>query len=151
MAYDKSKAGIGLGSKISIGSGTSPIGYTLIGEITSIAQAGRQAGTEDVTNMQSGAREFVTTLIDSGTYDLKGNRVADDAGQIALEAAFAGLTIEPFEIELRKTASQHATGDLYTFYALVQEVNFGTVAVDKKIEFNVKLKVSGLITYAAGS
>ena len=151
MPYTKSKAGIGLGTMLSIGSGTgSPETFTLVGEIKTITQSGRQVATEDVTNMQSSAREFIPTLLDSGTWDLAGNRVSSDAGQIAMEAAFASYQNHDFKIQLPLGAGQTTSGDVFAFNALVQEIDY-SLAVDKAVTFTAKLKVSGSITVTPGT
>jgi hypothetical protein len=150
MAYTRSQAVTGLGSILSMGNGASPEVFIAVGEIRSLSQTGRQAKTDDVTNLQSGAVEFIPTLVDSGTYDFTCNRVGGDAGQIAMENAFNGLTLHNFKLQLIKSGSQTTTGDLYTFYGLIQELSY-TFAPDKAVTFTGKLRVSGLITYTAGS
>ena len=150
MPYTKSSAGIGLGTILSIGTTGGTPTFTTVGEVKSFSQSGRQVSTEDVTNMQSSAKEFIPTLVDSGTWDITGNRVSSDAGQVAMEAAFQGLTVLPFKIQLPKTSTQNSTGDLFTFNALVQELDY-TVGVDKATTFSCKLKVSGLIALTIGS
>ena len=150
MPYTSSKSSIGLGTILSIGTtGGSPT-FTTVGEIKTIAQSGRQVSTEDVTNMQSLAKEFIPTLVESGTWDISGNRVGSDAGQIAMEAGFQGLTLLPFKIQLPKSSTQTTTGDTFTFNALIAELDY-SIAVDKAVTFTAKLKVSGLITETAGS
>ena len=150
MAYTGSLAGIGLGSVLSIGDGASPVGYTPVGELTELNQSGRQAGTDDVTNFESGAREFLPTLIDSGTWAFTGNRIGGDTGQIAMETAFTGLHLRSFTITLPKTASQTVSGDSCTFTALVEQLNY-TIGVDKAVKVQGQLKVSGILTWSAGS
>ena len=151
MAYTSSKAGIGLGTALSINTGTvaTPV-WTPVLELKSVAQSGRQVATEDVTNFSSTAREFVPTLLDSGTWDLSGNRVGSDAGQLAMETAFQGLSITMFKVVLPKAAGQTTSGDTFQFSALVQECNY-SVNVDKAVSVTAKLKVSGSITLTAGS
>ncbi len=149
-SYTKSAAGIGLGTTLSIGTtGATPV-FTPVGEIKTISQSGRQVSTEDVTNMLSSAKEFIPTLVDSGTWDISGNRIGADAGQIEMEAAFQGLTLVPFKIQLPKTGAQTTAGDSFAFTALIQELDY-SIAVDKAVTFTAKLKVSGLITETAGS
>ena len=148
--YTTSKAGIGLKTVLSIGDGGTPTeNFVAVGEIKTITQSGRQVATEDTTNMQSSAREFIPTLLDSGTWDISGNRIGTDAGQIAMEASFSGLKLHNFKIQLPVESGQTTTGDLFTFLALVQEVNY-SVAVDKAQTFTAKLKVSGAITLTPG-
>lgn len=150
MPYTKSKAGIGKGTTLSIGNNADPVVYTAVGEIKSLDQSGRQVATEDVTNMDSGAREFLPTLLDSGSWRVTGSRIGGDAGQVAMESAFAGLTVSPFQIQLPKTSVQATTGDMFAFDALIEDLNY-SVAVDKSITFTATLKVSGLITTTPGS
>ena len=150
MPYTSSQAGIGLGSILSIGTvGATPT-FTLVGELKSLTQSGRSVGTEDTTNFQSSAKEFLPTLVDSGTWDFSGNRIGSDAGQIAMEAAFSGLSLLPFKIQLPKTSKQTTAGDTFTFTALVQDLNY-SVSVDKAVTVTGKLKVSGIITETPGS
>jgi hypothetical protein len=138
MAYP-SKAGTGLGSTLSING-------TLVGEIKTMKLAGRQAKTDDVTNFDSLATEFIPTIITSGTWDLTGNRIGSDAGQIAMEAAFNGLLLSPFSIHLAPTQDQGAgAGDTFTFTALVEAIDYD-VASEKSQSFTAKLKISGLLT-----
>jgi hypothetical protein len=150
MSYTGSQAGIGLGTILSIDtSATSTPTYTLVGELNKLNLSGRQAGTTDVTNFQSSAREFKPTLISSGDWDFAGNRVGGDAGQVAMEAAFVGLKLKKFQIQLPPTGTQ-TVGDSFTFVALVEELNY-SVEVDKAIPVQGKLKVSGILTETAGS
>lgn len=145
-----SKAGIGLGTLLSIGDTASPIGYTPVAELNKCTQSGRQAGTADTTNFQSAAREFLPTLIDSGTWAVGGNSISGDAGQIAMEAAFVGLQLHTFKIQLPKSQSQTTTGDSFLFLALVEQLNYD-IGVDKAVTFEAQLKVSGILGRTPGS
>lgn len=150
MSYNGSQAGIGLGTILSIGTLTSPVTFTTVGELNKCTGSGRQAGTADTTNFQSNAREFVPTLIDSGTWAIGGNRVSADAGQIAMEAAFTNLELHTFKIQLPKAPGQTSVGDSCVFLALVEQLNY-TVEVDKAVTFEGQLKVSGKPTWTPGS
>ena len=150
MSYTQSKAGIGLGTILSIGTAGATPTFTTVGELKTLNQSGRQVSTEDTTNLQSSAKEFIPTLVDSGTWDISGNRIGADAGQIAMEAAFSGLTLLPFKIQMPKQGTQTTAGDSFSFNALVQEVNY-SISVDKAVTFTAKLKVSGAITETPGS
>jgi hypothetical protein len=153
MSYTGSLAEAALGSTIAINTGTtgSPT-WTPIGEIASAPQSGRMAKTVETTNLQSTFAEFLPTIPESGTLDITANRVSSDAGQVALEAAFAGLLLKQFKITLRQTPAQTTTGDVMTFTALVEECNqLGEFSVDKQIVLKVKLKISGLVTLTVGS
>jgi hypothetical protein len=150
MSYTASLAGIGLGTTLSIGNTSSPVGYTTVSELKTLNLTGRVAGTEDVTNFQSTAREFIPTLIDNGTWDFTGNRVGGDTGQAAMETAFTSLSLLPFKIQLVKTTGQSVVGDSFTFNALVLEINY-SVGVDRAVTMSGRLKASGVLTKTAGS
>jgi hypothetical protein len=151
MTYSGSKAQAGRGTILSIGS--TPV---VIGEITSEGFSGNGWKFEDTSNMQSGQdEEFLPTMRDNGTYDISGNRVSSDAGQAAVEAAYYNtsgdtLVASPFTMTLLKNASQTTSGDVYTFNAFVQSCVF-KADVEKKITWEVKLKISGPVTKTEGS
>jgi hypothetical protein len=149
-SYVQSQAKTGLGTTLSIGDGESPETFTPFGEIKSLSQSGRQANTDDVTNLSSSAKEFITTLVDSGEWDFTCNRVGGDAGQVALESAFNGLETHNFKIQFPKSAGQTTSGDSFTFAAVVTELSY-SVAPDKAQTFTGKIKVSGLLNFVAGS
>jgi hypothetical protein len=153
MSYTGTHAQTALGTAIAINTGTvsTPV-WTTIGEITAAPQSGRQAKTADTTNLQSLAAEFIPTLVESGMFDCTTNRVSSDAGQVAVEAAFASLKLTMFKITLPLNVSQTTAGDTLAFLALVEESNtLGEVGPDKAILYKFKLKISGLVTLTAGS
>ena len=156
MAYNGSRAQAGRGSQLSIGGLTGaggPDTYVLIGEIKTGGISGAQWQTEDVSNFESGAdQEFLATMRDNGTIDMAGNRVASDAGQLAVENAFSTGLKYDFKLQLpvNTQAGQTTVGDAFTFSALCQGRD---IAVDttKAIGWTVKLKVSGAVTLVPGS
>ncbi|RSL15571.1 hypothetical protein EDE15_1062 [Edaphobacter aggregans] len=156
MSYTGSRAQAGRGSSLSIGgvtgAGGSPT-FVTIGEIKSSGISGAQWSTDDVSNFQSGAdSEFITTMRDNGTLDISGNRVASDAGQVAVEAAFASGLKYDFKLVLpiNVQAGQTTVGDTYGFSALVQSRDI-SVDTSKAVGWSVKLKISGPVTLSAGS
>ncbi|HEV2463548.1 MAG TPA: hypothetical protein VGT04_07075 [Acidobacteriaceae bacterium] len=133
------------------GSVTLTISPVILGEIKSVPFKAGKWETADVTNFQSGSdREFITTVRDNGTVDLAGNRVSGDAGQQAIEAAYSSGGISAFTLQLPLASGQSTSGDKYTFNALVVSRDF-TVDVTKEIDWQVSLKISGAVTFAAGS
>lgn len=150
MAYNGSLAGIGLGTVLSIGSTTSPITYTAVGELNKCTLSGREAGTADTTNFESQAREFLPTLIQSGTWDIAGNRVGGDAGQVAMEAAFTSLQLRPFKIQTPKSGGQTTVGDSFLFTALVEAIDYD-IGVDKVTVLTGRIKISGILSPTVGS
>lgn len=149
MTYSTTKAQSGRGTSLSIGA--SPV---LIGEIRSLTQSGNTWETSDVTNFQSGfTKEFISTILDSGEFEVTCNRVSSDVGQIALQTAFNGSGaggLQPFVVQLLKSGTQTTTGDSIAFNALVQSSNM-SIEPTKEITSTLKLKVSGNWTLTEGS
>jgi hypothetical protein len=146
MAYAGSQAQSGRGSTLSIGA--TP---TLIGEVKNVPFTSGKWQTADVTNFESGNdAEFISTIRDNGTVTFDGNRVSADAGQQAVETAYDTGEIAAFSLQLPKSAAQTTKGDAYTFNALVISRDF-TVDVTKEIDWKVELKISGAVTFTAGS
>jgi hypothetical protein len=145
MAYTGSKSISGLGTILGIGA--TP---TTIGEVIDITQSGRAMKTDATTNLQSAAEEFIGTIRNEGAWDVSLNRVASDAGQIALEAAFvAGL---PISFTLTEPKGSFTTsGPKWVFNAVVTEAPNWTFSGDKNITGKCKLQVSGAIVQTAGS
>lgn len=145
MAYTGTKAQTGLGTTIGIGA--TP---TIIGESITLSLSGDKWDTADTTNLQSLGKEFINTIQDGGEWSVEGSRVSSDAGQIAVETAFASGAISSFTIQLPKAAAQSTTGDKYIFNALIQERDF-KIEPTKNITFSLKLKVSGLMAMTPGT
>ena len=146
MTYTNSQAQAGRGSTLSIGA--TP---TMIGEVKSAAITGNSWGTADVTNFESGPdQEFILTIRNNGELKVAGNRVSTDAGQLLVEAAYQSGAINSFTLQLLKSPAQTSTGDKWVFNALVQARSFD-VDVSKEISWTVTLKISGALTFTAGS
>lgn len=152
MTYSFSKAQPGKGTVVSIGpvAGTSSPTFVAIGEVKSSSISGTAWKTDDVTNFQSLAEEWITTILATGEVSLAGNRVSSDAGQLALAAAFATGELYMFTISLPKTLTQTTAGDSYALNALVLSQDF-TITTEKAVEFSTKLKISGAIVLTVGS
>lgn len=146
MTYTGSAASAGRGSVLSVGA--TP---TIVGEVKSSGFQGNKWDTADVTNYQSGPdREFIVTVRDNGTLKLSGNRVALDAGQVIVEAAYQSGAITAFVLTLPKASGETTSGDKYAFNALVESRSFD-VDVTKEISWEVSLKISGAVTFTAGT
>ena len=146
MTYTGSQATAGRGSLLTVGA--TP---TVVGEVKSSSITGNSWGTADVSNFQSGPdREFINTIRDNGQLKLSGNRIALDAGQVLIEAAYQSGAIIAFTLTLAKSALQTTTGDSYAGNALVESRSFD-VDVTKEISWDVSLKISGKVTYTAGT
>lgn len=162
MSYNGTKAQSGAGTSLFINTGTasSPT-WTLVGEVTDLGQSGKSNKSDDATNLESAAEEFIPTLLSPGSFKITMNRVQStsgdapgDAGQVAMLASFNATppTVLLYKITLPKSASQTTMGDTYQFSAMVEEFeDIGTIKADKKISTTASLKVSGPITLTAGS
>ena len=147
MAYSGSKAQTGQGTTLSIGA--TP---TLVGEITSGPKGtGRKNNTTDVTNLDSTAEEFKGTIPSSGSWEIEFSRVGDDAGQTAMETAFAAASTESFAIQFPKTAAQTTSGDKITFDAVIEQLNYSVNGPKDVIKGSATLKVSGPLTITPGT
>jgi hypothetical protein len=154
MAYTGSAAISGNGTKLNINTGTvaSPT-WTLVGEVTEIAESGKQNKSDDTTNLESSATEFIPTIVDSGTFKITMNAVVD-TGQAAMATSFYALppTIVQYQIVLPKMTGQATTPNKGVFSAMVEDFDdVGTIKADKKISISASLKVSGVIVWTQGS
>jgi hypothetical protein len=153
MPYTGSQAQSGDGTLLEINTGTaSTPTWTAVGEITDLQQSGKSNKTDDTTNLQSTAEEFIPTLLAPGKWALTLNRVAGDAGQVAVKASFDAKTLKQYRITLPMLPAQVTNGDRYAFTALVEEFNdLSSVKADKKVTTQAALKVSGSIPFTAGA
>lgn len=156
MTYTASKAQAGRGVLLSIGSvsgATLSTSWTVIGEIKNPGIKGSKVNTVDTSNTQSGIfKEFLATMMDPGSLSLTGNRVSNDAGQIAVEAAYASLLKYDWKVQypINVQAGQSTAGDFYTFSALVESRDF-PVETEGLAGYELGLKISGAITPTLGS
>lgn len=151
MAYSNSAAQAGYGSSLQINNGgASPPSWVTVGEVVDLTQANYENLTDDVTNLQSLAQEFIATLLNPGMWDFTVNRVTSDAGQNDLVQAFNTKVLKQYRVVLPLAAGQSTIGDSYVFYALVQKYAV-SIKPDKKISISVSLKVSNATLFYAGS
>jgi hypothetical protein len=159
MSYSGSKAQSGNQAVVSIGTGTStssPGTLTTVGEVNDFNQSGTVNKTDDTTNFQSSAEEFIPTILSPGQFQGTMNRISGDAGQVAVKVAFnsAPPLLVPWQVQLAKNPAipQTTAGDKIVFMGLVEEFsNFGTVKPDKKVATPFRIKVSGVIVETLGS
>jgi hypothetical protein len=137
--YAGTLAQTGAGTIISIG--TAP--GTVIGEASDLPLNRPKWATANVTNFQSGKdAEYIGTVREGATVNVKGNRVSADAGQVAVETAYQSGLATTFLVTLPKTKLQTSAGDTITFSAIVQSFDF-SVSPTKQVEFSIDLQVSG--------
>ena len=158
MAYTTSKAMAGRGSQFFLGGITGVAGgnYQLVGEIDTTDLSEVQWEFEETSNFQSGAfKEWMSTMLDSGTVDVKGNYVAGgtDAGQQAFNAALNSG--QPYDCKIVLTVNplvgQTTTGDTISFSAFVSRGGGLSVSTAKKIGFSAQLKITGPRSFTPGS
>lgn len=158
MAYPTPPAYAGSKAQSSQGTGiwinplnASPPTWIFIGEPLG-AQFSDKAQFDDSTNLQSTAKEFLSILDDPGKLSVKLNRVSNDAGQVALQAAKVGHTRDGYSVVFPKNAlaGQTTAGDQRNFLAYVEELS-PQIESNKKIGSSFTLQISGGITDVEGS
>lgn len=154
MPYTASKAQTGQGTLISVNQGNaSPPTWVVIGEPLGAAFNDKNM-FDDSTNLQSVAKEFLATLPDPGVLSVDLNRVGNDAGQLILRADYAANppTRSGYKVVLpvNTAAGQTVTGDTYSFLGFVESLS-PDVKTDKKIQSKFSIRITGPITFVAGS
>lgn len=113
---------------------------TTIPEIKSWSGPGGTANIQDVTTLQSTAKEKRTGLKDEGQLTLNINYVPDNAVHAALRADWSASAIRNFTIIFTDTATTQ-----WDFTAMVTGFS-SSGSVDGVIEGTVTLDISGSIT-----
>jgi hypothetical protein len=154
-SYAGTKSQSGNQSQLSINTGTvaSPT-WTLVGEVSEVTQSGSKNKSEDATNLESQAEEFVPTIPTPGNYGGTMNRISGDAGQQAMNAAFTSVPpgMPQFKFQLPKNSTQTTQGDYFVFTALVEEFNdIGKITPTGIVKTQFSLKISGPIAKTQGS
>lgn len=151
MSYTNSQAIAGRGSKFQYSTNPPSVAYTVASEIKTIAMSGMKADLADVTNMQSSNfREYLPTLNDSGDLSLTGNLIPNDSTETDLVGFFNNQTLVTYQVVLPATAVYPTSAGTFTFKAFVSSID-RTIPVDKEATISIKLKITGQITFAAGS
>lgn len=153
MTYVNSAAFAGRGSKLQYSTNPPSVAYTQLAEIKTIQFTGMKYDLADVTNMQSSNfREWLPTLADSGELSFSGNLIPNDTTQSDLISFFNNATLVTWEVVLPAAPAQGFATSLgtFTFKAYVSSID-RNVPVDKEGSLTGKLKITGAISYAAGS
>ena len=125
--YTSSKGQSGAGVLLYIG-GVSGVSsgetFAIVTEVMDLPVTLPKWKTADTTNLQSSVEESSKTLLGLTTISVKGNRVPSDAGQLAIQAAYASKQPYDFIVVFPKNAAEGQTtvGDSFTFSALVFEL-----------------------------
>lgn len=131
------------GCIIARGDNASPIVYTTIAEVTSIDGPGASTPEQEVTDLSSNAKEFVSALKDEGTVELEMFLRPNHATQSTLIADHAAGSTNTQSWRVTLTDSPQST---ITFNAWVQ--NFRpSLGVDQPGTVAVTLRVTGAATW----
>lgn len=154
-----SQGQIGLGTVLSIGPAASATGtpaYTPIGEVLSADPSGGTRNVVKWTELDNLYAQKRSGTIDAGELTMKVARVATDAGQIALKAAWLDATGQPylFKVQLypNTAAGQATTGDSGVFPAIISKYNeLGSLNPEGLIQTEFTLDITGPMTVTPGS
>jgi hypothetical protein len=144
----KATAGKGLVFAINTGTASSPT-WTPVGESFDLTLNGKM-NTDEATSYESTAVERIATMPDGGEPSFSCNKVSTNAGQVAMQTAYAAGTLKSFKVTAPQETGQATSGDSWAFSAIVVEFN-PSFKPDKKIPISGKLAISNGITFTAGS
>jgi hypothetical protein len=150
LAFTLSQNATATGSTVAF---TFGLPFLTVGELK-VGDPGKgQFDKEDVSNFQSLIdKEYKKMMRDNGTPKLTGNRVSNDAGQLAVNAAYDDADNSyQIRITIPKRSDQTSVGDIYTYDALVMSRTFGPIETNKTIPFEVDLQITGPVAFAPGS
>ena len=125
---------------------------TLIGEIQELPFERPEWQFDDITNLQSGNDEEILPTIRKGTeFTLKVNYVSGDAGQTAVENAYANATLNTFTLQATKSPTQTVSGDKWVVNAYVLAFNLDAISAAKHVTGSIKVKTTGPCVKTLGS
>lgn len=125
---------------ISIKHPTTGSTYVKLPELKDFSGIGSgSASIIDATHLDSTAKEKLLGVVDEGTYKLVFNYIASNAAVLALQDRRNTSTLASFQIVLGATKKQLA----FDAWVLTAEIGGG---VDKLLELNVTLEVTGSVT-----
>jgi len=151
--YTNSNAFAARGTILQYSTNPPSVAYTPLLEIKKIGFSGTKYDLADVTNMNSSNfREWLPTLADSGDLTFEGNLIPNDPTELALVGFFNNATLVTWEVVLPADANQGFNTSLgtFTFLAYVASID-RTLPVDKEASISGKLKITGKISFTAGS
>jgi hypothetical protein len=142
--FAPSKAQLGYGSAFFMGAG-SPVNYTEISEIASVAFADYTVSVIDVTSLASpnATEESIPGLLKPGTIEMTGNYIGD-ASQIAIDPIATARTIFPWMITATTSSGKTLT---VTGFGYITKKETGPFEPNKKQDFKVSVQVAGAVTW----
>lgn len=146
---------LGTGSILSIGGLTGASGtetFLTIGEVKDAKPSGQKRGTTMATNFDSrGIAQKLGGILDLGTFTFTTNRVSNNAGQLAVNAACIANGSYDFKLQLpANPLIGQTTGDLITMSAIVTEAGSFNISLDKESEYSFTIDLNSY-TVQAGS
>lgn len=151
--YTGSNAFAGRGSQIQYSANPPSVPYNILAEAKSAAFSGMKYDLADVTNYESGAfREWLPTLADSGDLSFSGNLIPNDTSENDLIGFFNSATLVTWQVVLPPAPQQGFNTSLgtFTFKGYVASID-RNIPHDKEATISGKIKITGEISYAAGS
>lgn len=149
--YKNTRAFTGLGAVLNFNPVGSPPSWSTIPEVRNQKPSGQMMKSDDATNLQSSAEEFISTIRTSGTWDGESNLVPTDPGYIAMEALFYDGAFTQFMIQFPKAPGQLIIGDQRWFVAFVEKFMPTVIEPTKIIRLEFSLKITNDVTPVAGS
>ena len=146
----------GTGTVVSIGGLTGSTGtetFTVIGEVKDAKHSGVKKSTTPSTSFDSkGIVQKLGTLVDLGSFTFTCNRVSNNAGQLAVNAACLTTGAYDFHMQLpiNPLIGQTTVGDLIVMSGIVTEAGAFSVSLDKVSEYEFTLDLNSY-TVTAGS
>jgi predicted secreted protein len=146
MPTAQSKAQLGYGATFSIGTG-SPVTYGVMAEIASVSFADYTISEIDVTHLQSPntTEEAIPGMIKLGTIEMTGNFIGDTS-QMNVDTLAIARTIFPWKIAAPMTIGQFSV--VGTGFITKKEI--GPMEPNKKVDFKVSIRATGVLTYTVG-
>lgn len=109
--------------------------HILVSESATIGEPSGEAADIDVTHLGSDEMEYLIGLPDQGSMQVSGNFVADDAGQLEMEAALGAQNRRWVTVTFSNGVSRYAKA-LCKKYA-------PSASVNSKVPFSSNFRISG--------
>lgn len=139
-----SKASLGYGTTFATGTG-SPITYTVMAEIASISFADYTISEIDVTHLLSPntTEEAIAGMLKLGNIEMTGNFIGDTT-QMNVDTLAIARTTFPWQIVAPMTGTKILT---ITGTGFITKKETGPFEPNKKVDFKVSIRATGVLTY----
>ena len=151
MSYVRSQAFAGRSTVLQYSTNPPSVPYSALTEVKTIGFSGMKYDLADVSNMNGGNfKEWLPTLADSRDLAITGNLVPNDQSEIDLIGFFNAATLVTWEVVLPAGLGFPVSEGTFKFTAYVQSID-RSIPVEKEATISVKLKITGAISFIAGS